>query len=157
MPVFKTGSFNRSDTHPYISLFMVLKFFCYCIIVVSYNFVFFVSLQKAKKRFSCIPSWYPNLSQSAFLSFLSVLFKGQKGQVSFALENLKPVVWPYGQEGIPLPSKKALQKKVRFFCHPFFVVSLQILFLLGKPSLPFFLKKKSDRRDTKKVVQVFTI
>ncbi len=43
---------------------------------------------------------FSNLSQSPFLS---VLFKGQ---VSFALENLKPVVWPYGQEGIPFTSKK---------------------------------------------------
>jgi len=109
---------------------MVLKFFCYCIIVVSYNFVFFVSLQKAKKRFSCIPSWYPNLSQSPFLSFLSVLFKGQKGQVSFPLENLKPVV----------PSKKALQKKVRFFCQPFFVSNT--LFVRKTFPALFFLKKK---------------
>ena len=152
MPVFKTGSFNRSDTHPYISLFMVLKFFCYCIIVVSYNFVFFVSLQKAKKRFSCIPSWYPNLSQSPFLSFLSVLFKGQKGQVSFALENLKPVVWPYGQEGIPLPSCPSFTKKgshflkegprqqVSIFCC---VVALPSNTLFVRKTFPaLFLKKK---------------
>ena len=72
-----------------------------------------------------------------FLSFLSVLFKGQKGQVSFALENLKPVVWPYGQEYPP--------KKGSLFL-------FQILFLLGKPleNLPFhhfFLKGQG--RDTR--------
>ena len=68
-----------------------------------------------------------------FLSFLSVLFKGQKGQVSFALENLKPVV-------VALPPKKGS------------LFLFQILFLLGKPleNLPFhhfFLKGQG--RDTR--------
>ena len=60
-------------------------------------------------------SWFSNLF-ILFHPFSSFFFeKGRKGQVSFALENLKPVVWPYGQEGIPLPSCPRFTKKANLF------------------------------------------
>ena len=69
------------------------------------------------------------------------------------MENLKPVVWPYGQEGIPFTSKKGWQKKRTFFCKAFFVVSypyLQIPFLkVGVGHKVFQRKTYLSRRDRK--------
>ena len=124
------------------------------------------------RYYSFINLWYPNLSQSPFLSFLSVGTErtertgefscipswypfpfcpfcpyGQKGQ-----EGTQVLLWktlnllsgptgsPTGRDTRNILPVQALQKKVRFFCHPFFVVSypsLQIPFLLGKPSVFF--------------------
>ncbi len=80
-------------------------------------------------------TWYPNLSQSPFLSFLSVLFKGQKGQVSFALENLKPVVLPYGKGYQEYPSCPRFTKKGLLFLSPFFCCVLPL------PSNTIFVRK----------------
>jgi len=116
-----------------IKVFLLLYHCC------QLQFCFFLYLFKKQRKGFLVS--LPGILTCPKVPFCPFCPYGQEGQVSFALENLKPVVWPYGQEGIPLPSKKALQKKVRFFCQPFFVVSwpsLQILFLLGKPSLPFF-------------------
>ena len=83
-------------------IFVFLPFFMY----IFFLFTFL-------KKVSCIPS--------------NIIFEGRGTTQGFPkenlpgipsrrdrLENLKPVV-------VALPSKKALQKKVRFFCQPFFV------------------------------------
>ncbi len=64
-------------------------------------------------------SWFSNLFilfhpfSSFFILFRRKRMKkaGTGRDTSFPLENLKPVVWPYGQE---YPSKKGLQKKRTF-------------------------------------------
>ena len=63
--------------------------------------------------------------------------QGQEGIPVFLRKTLNLLSGPTGGNILPV---QGLQKKVCFFCHPFFVVSwpsLQIPFLLGKQLSPF--------------------
>ena len=139
MPVFKTGSFNRSDTHPYISLFMLLKFFCYCIGIFSLLsvtilfFCFFLYLFKKQRK------GFPNLTKKA-KPFLFVSWKGYSClQILFLKGHKAGVSVRYC---VSLPRHKVFLTKM-VFLFPLFQ-----RFSSGKPSenLPCLFRRKRNKR-----------